>query len=85
VAVEAVTIHERQRLFHRRYREPERGPDHLLGEYLLAEQDRAEVRLLHRTEGGHWEGEDFGAGDLIRLRPLGITIPMQTIYEDVWR
>ena len=43
------------------------------------------MRLLHRKEVGQWEEDDFGAGDLIRLRPLAITISMQTSYEDVWR
>ena len=50
-----------------------------LREYVLAEQDRAEVRLLHRADDGQWEEEGLGAGDLIRLPSLDVTISMQTI------
>jgi len=53
-------------------------------EYLLAEQDRAEVRLIRRTAQG-WEWETFGPGDLIRLQSLNTVIAMQAIYERVWR
>lgn len=55
-----------------------------LREYLLAEQDRAVVRLLRRTDDG-WVQEVLGADDIIRLDSLGITIAMQAIYEGVWR
>lgn len=56
-----------------------------LREYVLAEQDRAEVRILHRTGVGSWESEDRGADDPIGLRSLDIVIAMQAIYEGVWR
>ncbi len=53
-------------------------------EYLLAEQDRAEVRLIRRTREG-WEWETFGPGDSIRLQSLNTVIAMQAVYEGVWR
>ena len=53
-------------------------------EYLLAEQDRAEVRLIQRTEQG-WEWKTFGPDDTIRLQSLDVVITMQAIYEGVWR
>ena len=56
-----------------------------LREYIIAEQDRAEVHLLRRSEDGAWAQEECGADDLIRLKSLGIVISMQAIYENVWR
>lgn len=56
-----------------------------LQEYILAEQDRPEVRIVRRTVAGLWEQEDFGADDPMRVRSLDIVIPMQSIYEGVWR
>ena len=56
-----------------------------LQEYVLAEQDRAEVRILRRTTGNTWAQEDCGADDLIRLESLDVVVSMQSIYEGVWR
>ena len=56
----------------------------IVQEYLMAEQDRAEVRLIRRAQEG-WEWKTFGPSDSIRLRSLDIVIAMQAIYEGVWR
>ncbi len=56
-----------------------------LREYVLAEQDRAEVKVIRRAGEGAWEQEDYDAGDLIRLESLDVMISMQAIYENVWR
>jgi len=53
-------------------------------EYVLAEQDRAEVRVLRRRNGD-WQEEVLGPDDLLRLPTLDVTIAMQAIYEGVWR
>ena len=55
-----------------------------LREYLLAEQDRAEARLIRRTEEG-WEQELLGPDDLVELRSLDLMIAIQAVYEGVWR
>jgi Uma2 family endonuclease len=55
-----------------------------LQEYVLAEQDRAEVRVLHRRND-KWQEEILGPDHLLRLPSLDVTISMQTIYEGVWR
>ena len=56
-----------------------------LREYLLIEQDRAEVRVIRRREGGTWEEESCGLGDVIRLESLDLHIDMQQLYEGAWR
>ncbi len=56
-----------------------------LREYLLIEQDRAEVRLIRRLEGGVWEEESYGLGDEIRLESLDLHVSMQYLYEGAWR
>jgi Uma2 family endonuclease len=55
-----------------------------LREYVLAEQDRAEVRIFrHRPEG--WELQTLGPDDVIQLASVGIDIAMQGIYAGAWR
>jgi len=56
-----------------------------LQEYLLAEQDRAEVRLIRRSEDRGWTEEIYGPDGVIRLRSLGVDIAMQHLYEGAWR
>lgn len=56
-----------------------------LQEYVLVEQDRPEARVLRRADTGSWEQVGLGADDLMVLHSLDIVIPMQSIYEGVWR
>ena len=56
-----------------------------LREYVLAEQDRAEVQILRRDDEGKWEEERIGANGSIRFASLDLVVPMQAVYEGVWR
>jgi Uma2 family endonuclease len=55
-----------------------------LQEYALAAQDRLEVKVYRRTADG-WDLETSTAGDRVRLSSVGLEIPIERIYEDVWR
>lgn len=55
-----------------------------LQEYVQLEQDRMEIRVYRRTAEG-WDLERFEARDVVRLSSVGLDIPIETLYEDVWR
>jgi Uma2 family endonuclease len=49
--------------------------------YVLVEQDRVAVTVLHRAEPG-WRSEVLeGREALLRLPSLGVEIPLDRIYE----
>ncbi len=56
-----------------------------LREYLLIEQDRAEVRVIRRLDEATWAEEAYGLDGEIRLDSLGLHIAMQHLYEGAWR
>jgi len=56
-----------------------------LREYLLIEQDRAEVRVIRRLNTGAWTEEAYGLDGEIRLESLGLDIAMRHLYEGAWR
>jgi Uma2 family endonuclease len=56
-----------------------------LREYLLIEQDRAEVRAIRRRGGNAWEEESYGLADDFRLESLDRYISMRDLYEGAWR
>lgn len=50
-----------------------------LQEYLLAAQDRQEIKLCRRA-GDSWEMELYGPGDTVCLHSLEFVLPMAEIY-----
>jgi Uma2 family endonuclease len=56
-----------------------------LREYVLAEQDRPELRVIHRDAQGGWTEDVCGPDEVIRLPSLGLDIAMQHLYEGAWR
>lgn len=54
-----------------------------LREYLLVAQDKMEVRIFRRA-GRAWELETCTEKDQMRLTSVGLEIPIEHIYEDVW-
>jgi len=56
-----------------------------LREYVLAEQDRPELRVIHRRTKGAWTEDICGPDDVIHLPSLGLDIAMQHLYEGAWR
>jgi Uma2 family endonuclease len=55
-----------------------------LQEYVLVAQDRMDVRSYRRTPEG-WDLETCFEGDRVKLDPVGLDIPIEAIYEEVWR
>ena len=53
-----------------------------LQEYVLVAQSHREVSIYRRT-GQDWEIETHTEGDQVRLNSVGLTLPIEQIYEDV--
>ncbi|MBA2410539.1 MAG: Uma2 family endonuclease [Gammaproteobacteria bacterium] len=54
-----------------------------LHEYLLVAQDKMEVRIYRRANED-WELETCTENDHVRLTSVGLEIPIEQVYEDVW-
>ena len=55
-----------------------------LEEYVVAEQNEAQVDVFRRTESGLWEVEEFqGLETTVELKSISVSIPMQEIYDGV--
>lgn len=55
-----------------------------LQEYLLLEQDRAEVRL-YRRQDNRWLLLQIGSEGVIDLHSLALAVSVETLYEGAWR
>ncbi len=55
-----------------------------LEEYVLAAQDMIMVWVYRRASDG-WSLEALAEGQGVQLASVGLEIPIETIYEDVWR
>jgi len=53
-----------------------------LQEYLLIEQDRVHADLFRRNAEGLWVLHPSGPGEAVQLDSVGLTLPMDLIYED---
>jgi Uma2 family endonuclease len=55
-----------------------------LQEYVLANQDKQEVKVYRRAENG-WDLETFAEGEQVRLASIKLEVPMAAVYENAWR
>jgi Uma2 family endonuclease len=53
-----------------------------LQEYMLVDPDRVAIDLYRRSEAGLWVLHPSRLGDPVELASVGVTIPVETIYED---
>lgn len=54
-----------------------------LQEYALIEGERIAVDVFRRDTGGHWVLYPYGPGELVELASVGLSLPIEAIYEDV--
>ena len=54
-----------------------------LQEYLLVAQEKMEVQAYRRTPSG-WEAETYSQGDQLKLSAVGLELPIESIYLEVW-
>ncbi len=55
-----------------------------LQEYVLVGEDKPEVRIYRRSGDG-WDLETCAEGNRVRLASVGLELPIEAIFEDVWR
>ena len=54
-----------------------------LKEYVLVGSEAETVEVFRRNSDGSWAFIPYRLGETIELASLGITVPMEAIYEDV--
>lgn len=52
-------------------------------EIVLVESEVQAVEVLKRVQNSFWAYAHYGSGDHIELASVGITLSVETIYEDV--
>ena len=52
-----------------------------LEEYVLIEQDTAEIEVMHRVDG--WQPQYYYLGDEITFQSIGLTLAVEEVYERV--
>lgn len=52
-------------------------------EYVLVDSQEQAVEVYRRVENGFWWSSYFGPSDQVELVSLGVTIPIEVIYERV--
>jgi Uma2 family endonuclease len=54
-----------------------------LQEYVLVSVDEIEVELFRRGDGDNWQIINYQAGDIVELKSINLSIPIEQIYEDI--
>ena len=55
----------------------------ILQDYVLVSSEKIEIDLYRKTESGSWEIINYQAGDIIELKSVNLTFPIEQIYEDI--
>lgn len=56
-----------------------------LKEYVLVSQHQPRIEVLRRSEAGHWELYEAGAGQQIELASIGGSVDVDDVYRDPLR
>jgi Uma2 family endonuclease len=54
-----------------------------LREYVILSQDRVSADVFRRDKEGSWLSEQIGTGETLRIESVGITIPLNSLYEGI--
>lgn len=54
-----------------------------LREYMLVDTDAVNVEIFRRDASGHWVLYTYAEGEEIELQSVGLTMPVEAVYEDV--
>ena len=64
-----------------KFRMYRQNPD--LQEYVLVSTDAVEIELFRKSDGDNWKIINYQAGDMIELKSVNLTVPIEQIYEDI--
>jgi Uma2 family endonuclease len=54
-----------------------------LQDYVLVDTDRVEVALYSKNDRGKWEITSYLAGDLVELKSINLTFPIEQLFEGI--
>ena len=55
----------------------------VLQDYVLVDTDRIEIALYSKNDLGKWEITRYVAGDLVELKSINLTFPIEQIFEGI--
>lgn len=65
----------------RKFDKYRRNPN--LVDYVLASSDAIAIDMYHRNDAGEWVILSYRAGDLVEFKSIGLTVPIEQIYEEI--
>lgn len=54
-----------------------------LQEYVLVSADLIEIELFRKNNGDNWQIINYQSGDIVELKSINLSIPIEQIYEDI--
>ncbi len=54
-----------------------------LQEYALVNSEKIEIELFRRGDGDNWQIINYQVGDVVELKSINLSIPIEQIYEDI--
>ena len=54
-----------------------------LQEYVLVSTDAIEIEIFRKSDGDKWQIINDRAGDIVELKSVNLTVPIEQIYEDI--
>jgi Uma2 family endonuclease len=54
-----------------------------LQDYVLVDAEKVAIDLYRKNDRGNWEIFNFQAGDRIDLQSIGLSFPIESVYEDI--
>lgn len=54
-----------------------------LQDYVLISTDKIAVDIYHKNDRDRWEIISYAAGDLVELECIGLTLPIEEIFENI--
>jgi Uma2 family endonuclease len=54
-----------------------------LQDYVLVDADSIMIELYHKGSDGKWDIIDYREGDIVELKSVNLTFPIELVYEDI--
>jgi Uma2 family endonuclease len=54
-----------------------------LQEYILVSAEAIEIELFRKTDADIWQMLDYQAGDMVELKSIDLTFPIEQVYEEI--
>jgi Uma2 family endonuclease len=64
-----------------KFRMYRQNPD--LQEYILVDSNSVAIELFRKNNGDNWQIINYQAGDLIELKSVNLTFPIEQVYEEI--